>query len=49
MATTIRVSRELHERLSRRARQESVTLADVTEHALDTEESAAGARCAGRW
>jgi predicted transcriptional regulator len=40
MATTIRVSRELHERLSARARDEHVTLAEVIEHALDRQERA---------
>lgn len=38
--TTIRVPRELHERLARRAASEGTTLAGAIQHALDVEERA---------
>jgi predicted transcriptional regulator len=39
--TTIRVSRELHDRLAKRAAEQGTTLAGSIEHALDAEERAA--------
>ena len=39
-STTIRLSRQLHERLARRAKAEHTTLAGAIEHALDAEEAA---------
>ena len=39
-STTIRLSRQLHERLARRAEAEHTTLAGAIEHALDAEETA---------
>jgi predicted transcriptional regulator len=37
-STTVRLSRQLHERLARRAEAEHTTLAGVIEHALDVQE-----------
>ncbi|MGL5818788.1 MAG: hypothetical protein ACRCYR_14570 [Phycicoccus sp.] len=39
-STTIRLSRDLHERLARRARADHLTLAGAIERALDVEETA---------
>jgi predicted transcriptional regulator len=39
-STTIRVSRQLHDRLAKRAASRHATLADAIEHALDVEDSA---------
>lgn len=39
-STTIRVSRQLHDRLAKRAASRQTSLAEAIEHALDTEERA---------
>ena len=39
-STTIRVPRQLHERLAKRAANRHTTLAEAIEHALDTEDAA---------
>jgi predicted transcriptional regulator len=39
-STTIRLSRQLHDRLAQRAKAEQTTLAGAIEHALDAEENA---------
>lgn len=39
-STTIRLSRQLHDRLSQRAKAEHTTMAGAIEHALDAEENA---------
>lgn len=39
-STTIRVSRQLHDRLAKRAASRHTTLAEAIEHAIDAEERA---------
>lgn len=39
-STTIRLSRQLHERLARRAKVDHTTLSGAIEHALDAQEAA---------